>query len=62
MNMLEIGYQLRQYAGYSVGSEQTEPGEGWPYDTVLADLDTPEDYVAEAGRSSLETGLPATRA
>ncbi|MBZ5585530.1 MAG: peptidase C11 [Acidobacteriia bacterium] len=38
MNMIEIGYQLRQYAGYSVGSEQTEPGEGWPYDTVLGDL------------------------
>ncbi len=38
MNMLEIGYQVRQYAGYSVGSEQTEPGEGWPYDTVLADV------------------------
>ena len=38
MNMVEIAYQLRQYAGYSVGSEQTEPGDGWPYDTVLADL------------------------
>jgi hypothetical protein len=38
MNMVEIAYQIRQYAGYSVGSEQTEPTEGWPYDTVLADL------------------------
>jgi hypothetical protein len=38
MNMVEIAYQLRQFAGYSVGSEQTEPGDGWPYDTILTDL------------------------
>ncbi len=38
MNMAEIAYQVREYAGYSIGSEQTEPGEGWPYDAVLADL------------------------
>jgi hypothetical protein len=50
MNMLEIGYQLRQYAGYSVGSEQTEPAEGWPYDTVLGDLDAnPSMSAAELG-------------
>jgi len=38
MNMVEIAYQLRQYAKYTVGSEQTEPGEGWPYDAILGDL------------------------
>ena len=38
MNMVEIGYQVREYANYSVGSEQTEPEEGWPYDAILADL------------------------
>lgn len=46
MNMLEIAYQIRQYTGYSVGSEQTEPGEGWPYDTVLADLDANPSMTA----------------
>jgi hypothetical protein len=46
MNMLEIAYQVRQYAGYSVGSEQTEPEEGWPYDTVLADLDANPSMTA----------------
>jgi hypothetical protein len=25
-------------AGVSVGSEEPEPGDGWPYDTILADL------------------------
>ena len=27
--------------------------------TILADLDTPDDYAAETGNSTLETGLPA---
>ncbi len=50
MNMVEIGYQLRQYAGYTIGSEQTEPGDGWPYDTVLADLDAnPSMTAAQLG-------------
>jgi molybdenum cofactor cytidylyltransferase len=30
--------------------------------TILADLDTPEDYAAVAGASSLEAGSPNTRA
>jgi hypothetical protein len=38
MNMVEIAYQLRNTAGFIVGSEETEPGDGWPYDTVLSDL------------------------
>ncbi len=47
MNMVEIGYQLRQFADYSVGSEQTEPNEGWPYNTVLADLAASPTISAE---------------
>lgn len=38
MNMLEIAYQLRTTARFIVGSEEIEPGDGWPYDKVLADL------------------------
>ena len=38
MSMAEIMYQVRQCADYSVGSQQTEPGDGWPYDTVLRAL------------------------
>jgi cysteine peptidase C11 family protein len=38
MSMIEIGYQLRQHVGLTVGSEETEPGDGWPYNTILRDL------------------------
>jgi len=36
MNMIELGYQLRGNVGRIVGSEEVEPGNGWPYDKVAA--------------------------
>ncbi len=38
MNMVEVHYQLKDTAFYCVGSEEVEPGDGWPYDTVLSAL------------------------
>jgi hypothetical protein len=38
MTMLEVAYQLRDHARILVGSEEVEPGDGWPYDTMLGDL------------------------
>ncbi len=38
MNMVEIAYQLKDKANFIVGSEETEPGEGWPYDRIFRDL------------------------
>jgi hypothetical protein len=38
MSMVEIAHHLRRRAEYIVGSEQTEPGDGWPYDSVLSIL------------------------
>ena len=38
MGMMEVAYQLRDYVNYVVFSEETEPGDGWPYDDILADL------------------------
>jgi hypothetical protein len=38
MTMLEVAYQIRDHAQVLVGSEEVEPGAGWPYDTVLRDL------------------------
>ena len=38
MSMAEVGYQVRESARVLVGSEQTEPGDGWPYDAVLGAL------------------------
>ena len=62
MSMVEVAYQMRDVAGYTVGSEETEPGEGWPYDRILKSLATkpkmtPEDlskdivkrYIASYG-------------
>jgi len=38
MSMAEVGYQIHGSTAFTVGSEQTEPMEGWPYDTILAEL------------------------
>ncbi|MDH4272805.1 MAG: clostripain-related cysteine peptidase [Candidatus Aminicenantes bacterium] len=38
MSMAEVGYQIRESADYTVGSEETAPLDGWPYDTILASL------------------------
>jgi hypothetical protein len=38
MSMAEVGYQIHASAAFTVGSEQTEPLEGWPYDTILTEL------------------------
>lgn len=38
MQMMEVAYEMRNRGSVMVGSEQTEPGDGWPYDTLLGDL------------------------
>jgi hypothetical protein len=38
MNMVEVAYQLKGLAGTIVGSEETEPGAGWPYREVLSTI------------------------
>lgn len=38
MSMIEVGYQLRDGVQFTVGSEETEPLEGWPYATILQSL------------------------
>jgi hypothetical protein len=38
MNMVEVAYEMKDTADYMVGSEETEPGAGWPYDTILKGL------------------------
>lgn len=38
MSMAEVGYQICDSTAFTVGSEETEPLEGWPYDTILAEL------------------------
>ncbi len=38
MSMAEVAYQVRDSADFIVGSEQTEPLDGWPYSTILAEV------------------------
>ncbi|MCX6652065.1 MAG: clostripain-related cysteine peptidase [Methanomassiliicoccales archaeon] len=40
MGMAEVAYDLKQYSDAFAFSEETEPGQGWPYDKVLGDLKT----------------------
>ena len=38
MSMAEVVYQLRDSVSLTVGSEEVEPGDGWPYNRILAKL------------------------
>jgi hypothetical protein len=48
MQMLEVGYEIKEYAKVIVGSEETEPGDGWPYDDFLRGLGKLKDKEARA--------------
>ena len=38
MSMAEVAFQVRDLVDFSVGSEQTEPNDGWPYDRICKAL------------------------
>jgi len=38
MAMTEVAYQIKDHANILVASEENEPGDGWPYDTILGQL------------------------
>jgi len=38
MAMTEVAYQIKDYADILVTSEESEPDDGWPYDTILSQL------------------------
>jgi len=38
MAMTEVAYQIKDYADILVASEESEPFDGWPYDTILGEL------------------------
>ena len=38
MNMLEVAYEMKDTARFMVGSEETEPVDGWPYAAILERL------------------------
>ena len=48
MQMEEVLYACKDYADYMVASEETEPGDGAPYDEILKDVKkgmTPADFA-----------------
>lgn len=66
MTMLEVAYQIRDHALVLVGSEEVEPGDGWPYDRILAKLaGSPEmggsglgETIVNAYIASYDRGAP----
>lgn len=46
MGMVEFADQISNSASVFVGSEQNEPGDGWSYDTILADLTANPTWTA----------------
>ncbi len=58
MNNLEVAYQSAPYVRYLVASEDLEPNDGWPYDTILQKLvDDPDMTTAELGTVIVEEYL-----
>jgi len=46
MGMIENAYEIRELVSYMVGSEETEPGDGWAYDQVLSAIRSNPDMTA----------------
>lgn len=50
MSMIEVAYQMQGAVETFAGSQETEPGDGWPYDTFLA------KWSRNPNASSLDVG------
>ncbi|MBI5208359.1 MAG: hypothetical protein HY927_00125 [Elusimicrobia bacterium] len=56
MQMAEVDYQIKDFADVIVGSEETEPADGYSYDTLLAGLAAaPAATAAELGKITART-------
>lgn len=51
MSSMEVSYDLRNYVNFAAYSEANEPGTGWPYQRILADL------TSNPGASGADLGL-----
>ncbi len=47
MSMLEVDYQLQYLCQVTVGSQENEPGDGWPYGAIVRQLTADPDMAAE---------------
>jgi len=58
MQMLEVAYGLRDRAAYIVGSEESPPGEGYPYDVILgAFRDNPDASTRDLTKAFVDAML-----
>ena len=57
MQMLEVGYQIRNQASYMVGSEESPPGAGYPYQLVFAKFAANPDASTAALAQSFVDGM-----
>ncbi len=58
MGTLEVASHLSGYARYMIASEESEPAEGWRYDSFISDLAAhPDAPVPDLGNSLLTTYL-----
>jgi hypothetical protein len=48
MSMAEVVYQMKDAVLYTVGSEETEPLDGWPYDAILSELSNKPNMAPDA--------------
>lgn len=63
MAMVEVAYQVRGAVDVQVGSEELEPGDGWPYAAILARLAAKPSMTArELGAAIVEAYLASYRA
>jgi hypothetical protein len=62
MTMIEVAYQLRDHAHVLVGSEEVEPGPGWPHAEILGDLTKhPTTTQAELGATIVQRYVESYR-
>jgi hypothetical protein len=55
MSTLEVSFQVRDYASHVVGSEELEPGDGWPYTAIMRRLsDDPDMEGQDLGRTVVD--------
>ena len=55
MAMIEVDMQIQPYVRVRVASEETEPGSGYPFDTILADLrDRPDRSASDLGQTIVQ--------
>lgn len=58
MQMAEVSYEIRDRAQYVVGSEESPPGEGYPYDTIFAHFrDNPDDTTLNLAKAFVDETL-----